>query len=66
MKKPTRDSQLGIMFADAVMGAAHQRYNARGGKAIVESCIARLQERIGEIQPKKADPKYKEARYGRK
>lgn len=66
MKKPTRDSHLGIMFADTIIEAAHQKYNARGGKVMVKSCIARLLERIGEIQPKKADPKYKEARYGRK
>jgi hypothetical protein len=66
LKKKTRGKLLGVMFADVVIEAAHQRYNAYQGKVIVEACIRRLKERISEIQPKKADPKYKEARYGKK
>ena len=66
MKKTTRQNLLGIMFADSIIEAAHQTYNACRGKAMIEACISRLQERIGEIQPKKADPKYREARYGKK
>jgi hypothetical protein len=41
-------------------------YNAPRGIKIVQSCIKRLQERIGEIQPKKATLTYKIARYGKK
>jgi len=48
------------------MEAAHQTYNAGRGKKIVNACIERLQERIHELQPKKATPKYKKARYGKK
>jgi hypothetical protein len=66
LKKTTRQKSLGIMFADSIIEAAHQTYNASRGRTIIESCIRRLHDRIGEIQPKKADPKYKEARYGKK
>lgn len=66
MKKSTRQESLGIMFADSVIEAAHQTYNASRGKVIIRACIVRLKERIDEIQPKKADPKYKEARYRKK
>lgn len=59
MKKPNRQETLGIKFADAIIEAAHQTYNAPRGRAIVESCIRRLQERLPEIQPRTADPKYK-------
>jgi hypothetical protein len=62
----TRSEKLGRMFADLCMEAAHQRYNAPMGIAIVNACIKRLQERIGEIKPKKATKEYKEARYGKK
>lgn len=66
MKESTRQELLGIMFADGIIEAAHQTYKASRGKAIIKACIKRLQERSGEIQPKKADPNYKEARYGKK
>jgi len=66
VKKPTRQDTLGIKFADCIIEAAHQTYNAPRGKAIVEACIKRLQERLPEIQPRKADPKYKKSRYGEK
>ena len=32
---------------------------------MIEVCIKILQKRIHEIQPKKAEPKYREARYGK-
>lgn len=54
------------MLADAVMEVAHLTYNAPRGVKMIVACIARLQERIGEIQPKKADPEYEKARYGKK
>jgi hypothetical protein len=54
------------MFADSIMEAAHLTYNAPRGRKIVQSCIDRLHERIEEIQPKKATPEYKKARYGDK
>lgn len=54
------------MFADSIIEAAHQTYNAPRGIAIVGACIKRLQERLPEIQPRKADPEYKKARYGKK
>jgi hypothetical protein len=65
-KNPTRAAALGIQFADVVMEAAHMRYNAPSGKAIIKACIARLQERIDELQSVPADPVYKKARYGEK
>ncbi|KKP58908.1 MAG: hypothetical protein UR51_C0002G0061 [Candidatus Moranbacteria bacterium GW2011_GWF1_34_10] len=65
-KEPTKAEVLGRSFADAIILSAHMAYNAPRGVAIVRACIARLQERICEIQPKKADLKYKEARYGKK
>lgn len=64
--EPTKAEILGKAFADAIILSAHMAYNAPRGVAIVKACIARLQERIGEIQPKKADPAYREARYGNK
>jgi len=64
--KTSRAEMFGNMLADMVMEAAHITYNAPRGVKIVEACIKRLRERIGEIQPKKADPKYKKARYGEK
>ncbi|KKP80190.1 MAG: hypothetical protein A2271_03830 [Candidatus Moranbacteria bacterium RIFOXYA12_FULL_35_19] len=63
-KKTTRQEQLGIMLADSIIEVAHQTYNASRGKAIIEACIKRLQERMPEIQPKKATLQYKKARYG--
>jgi|WetSurMetagenome_2_1015567.scaffolds.fasta_scaffold404832_1 hypothetical protein len=64
--KTTRQESLGILFADGIMEAAHQTYNAARGRAIVESCIKRLQMRVNELQSKPADPAYKKARYGKK
>lgn len=61
--KISRQESLGILFADSIIEAAHQTYNAQRGRAIVESCVKRLQERINELQPKPADPAYKKARY---
>ncbi len=66
MKKLSRREKFGIQCADLVMEAAHQTYNAGRGQKIVQSCINRLQKRIDELQPKKATPEYKEARYGKK
>lgn len=62
----TRPERLGILFADSIIETAHLTYNAPRGRIIIQSCINRLKERINEIQPKKADPKYKKARYGEK
>lgn len=64
MEKETRIDAFGLSLADVIIEAAHLTYNASRGKRIVEICIKRLQERISEIQPKKANPKYKKARYG--
>jgi hypothetical protein len=58
--------KLGRDFADVIMSSAHMTYNAPRGIKIVRSCIERLQERIDEIQPKKATLTYKIARYGKK
>ena len=65
-KKKSRATIAGEMQADATMEVAHLTYNAARGRKIVEACIRRLQERIGELQPKEATPEYKEARYGKK
>lgn len=65
MEKISNAEELGIAQADVVMKYAHMMYNAGRGRKIVETCIKILQERIDEIQPKKADPKYKKARYGK-
>lgn len=64
MEKGSRMDAFGLSLADVIIEAAHLTYNASRGKRIVEICIKRLQERINEIQPKKADPKYKKAKYG--
>lgn len=61
-----RQERFGIQLADVAIEAAHLTYNALRGKKIILSCINRLKERLDEIQPKQADPKYKKARYGRK
>ncbi|MEA2112558.1 MAG: hypothetical protein U9P50_01125 [Patescibacteria group bacterium] len=66
MKDPTKAEELGKVLADAVMKSAHMTYNASRGRKIVETCIRELQQRIEEIQPKKAGPAYKKARYGPK
>ena len=65
MEKMSNAEELGMAQADVVMKYAHMMYNAGRGKRIVEVCIEILQKRIHEIQPKKADPKYKKARYGK-
>lgn len=65
MEKKTRVDAFAKALADNIIEAAHLTYNAQRGKRIIEVCIARLQERVSEIQSKKADPKYKEARYGK-
>jgi len=62
----SKGKDLGIMIADVCIEIAHQRYNAPMGISIVNACIKRLQERVGEIKPNKATKKYKEARYGKK
>jgi hypothetical protein len=66
MKKETRATDFGVSLADMVIEAAHLTYNASRGKVIVQSCIKQLQNRIHEIQPRKAKPSYKKARYGSK
>lgn len=66
MKTETRAKTFGFSLADSVIEAAHLTYNAARGRAIVESCIMRLQQRIHEIQPRQAKPSYKKARYGSK
>jgi hypothetical protein len=65
MEKDTRIVAFGKALADVIIETAHLTYNAPRGKRIVEVCIKRLQQRIGEIKPKKADPRYKKARYGK-
>jgi hypothetical protein len=65
-EKETRAVALGRLLADVAMESAHLTYNAQRGMKIIKACIERLQERIDEIQPKKATPEYKEARYGQK
>ena len=65
MEKMSNAEELGMAQADVVMKYAHMMYNAGRGRKIVETCIKILQERIHEIRPKKADPKYKKARYGK-
>ena len=64
--KKSRAEKLGIMLADSIMEVAHLTYNAPRGKKIVQTCINRLQERLGEIKPVPATPEYKKARYGDK
>lgn len=64
MEKISKAELHGKALAEVVMLAAHNAYNAPRGRKIVATCIEILQKRIEEIQPKKADPKYKKARYG--
>lgn len=66
MEKETRSEFLGRMLGTIVIEIGHQRFNASQGRKIEETCLKTIQERIDEIQPKKADPKYKKARYGKK
>lgn len=66
MDNPSRAKALGNSIADNIIEAAHLTYNAGRGKALVETIIKRLQERVDEIQPKKAKSAYKKARYGKK
>jgi hypothetical protein len=66
LNKLTRREKFGIQSADLLMEAAHQTYNAERGRKMVLACIKRLQTRIKELQPKKATPEYKEARYERR
>ena len=60
----TRAATFGTLQADAIMEAAHLTYNAARGRAMVDACIARLQERRDELQPRMASAHYKAARYG--
>jgi len=53
-------------FTDLVMLSAHGTYNALRGRRMIRECITILERRIDEIVPKKAELKYKEARYGKK
>lgn len=66
MGKYTKAEALGKAIADVAMKSAHITYNAPRGTKVIEVCIQELQKRITEIQPKKADPSYKAARYGSK
>ncbi|MFZ2038834.1 MAG: hypothetical protein WAV11_02765 [Minisyncoccia bacterium] len=80
MNNRTDPKAFGLAMANVAMSAAHMTYNARRGKKIVEHsiesleaciksleiCIKNLRERLPEIQPKKATPAYKKARYGKK
>ena len=66
IKKQSQGEIFGIELAAIVMKAAHMTFNARRGRSIVLSCIKQLHERLHEIQPKKAKPSYKKARYGSK
>lgn len=64
--KLTRQEKLGILFADSIIEAAHLTYNAQRGRKIILSCIDRLNKRLNEIKPRKADPIYKKQRYENK
>jgi len=66
MKKKTRAEISGELFANGIVEAAHLSYKASRGRQMIGACIQRLQERIDELQPKKTDPAYKKARYGKK
>ena len=62
----SRPKALGIAIADNLIELANLFYNAGRARAFIKIIIERLLERIGEIQPKKADPEYFKARYGKK
>lgn len=64
MEKNTRIEAFGKALADVIIDSAHLTCNAPRGRKIVEVCIERLRERINELKSKKADSKYKKARYG--
>jgi len=66
MARMTRKRVHGINTADVIMENAHMMYNAQTARGYVQAVIDQLQSRINELQPKKADPKYKKARYGEK
>ena len=66
MKKQTQAEIFGKTMADAIIKAANLTFSAWRGKSMVNHTIKELQRRVNEIQPKKAEPSYKEARYGKK
>jgi len=63
--KETVAEKCGKHLADSIMLVAHATYNAPRGRKMVLACFRRLQERLTEIQPKKADSAYRKARYGK-
>ena len=65
-KNLSRGEKFGIAEADGIIETACLTGDVSMAVKMIESCIKRLQERKGEIQPKKADPKYKKARYDKK
>lgn len=66
MGNVSRAKALGIAIADNLIETANLFYNAGRARIFIMVIIERLQERINELQPKKADPEYKKARYGKK
>ncbi len=54
------------VLADGIMRSAHMTFNAQRGRKMVRICIKILQDRIHEIQPKKATSKYYKSRYSKK
>lgn len=65
MERMTRKKKLGIDTANVIIENAHMMYNANTATGYVQAVIDQLQSRIGELVPKKATKKYKEARYGK-
>lgn len=63
-RTPSRTSGLGISLAKGII--TNPGLCSKEKKFVVEVCIWTLKERIREIQPKQAEPDYKEARYGSK
>jgi len=64
--RKTAGTKFGEDAADVIIQAAHLTFNAPRGKQMIEACIKRLQERLGEVKPRPATKAYKKARYGRK
>ena len=64
-QEKTRIETFARKAANVVIRTGSMTLDVSVGRKIIDSCIKRIEERINEIQPKKADSKYKKARYGK-
>jgi hypothetical protein len=63
--KKTRTYEFAKNLAYIVIDAGELTQDASISRFVIAECVKILRERVDEIQPKKADPKYKKLRYGK-